>query len=465
MFQNKRQDLSEIIKTIGSEKGVKSIRVYNKQGYIIYSSDTTELMKKIDFTSEACIVCHSGRNIADNIIKTDSIRNFRINDERVLGLINPIRNEPDCYNADCHAHPKSNAILGVLDVVVSLKYSDAVISQMRESTIINSILITIFISGISGIFILFLVNKPIRRLQEGIERLGKGEWNFRIVLKSKNELGIIAREFNDMSRKLSSAYNEIKNWSDTLNEKVTQKTEELKNIYEQIVQVEKLASLGKLSATVAHELNNPLEGILTFSKLIAKKLKNATGVKDSEKIINYLNLIAEESARCGKIVKDLLLFAHRENEEFIKADIVEVIEKSLLLVNHHLEINHLELKRDFSNEIPEMLFNPQKIQQALISLLINSIESMQGKGKFITISLVKEDMNVIIRISDEGSGIAKKDLPHIFEPFYSTKDNLKGTGLGLAVVYGIIKLHNGKIEVESTSGSGTTFKITLPCNQ
>jgi two-component system NtrC family sensor kinase len=363
MLLNKREDIHNIIRTIGTEEGVKGIRIYNKQGVIIFSTDSTEINKAVDMKADACVMCHGENSISDKLSQKDSIRIYNIKDERVLGLINPINNEPDCSTADCHAHSPNSKYLGVLDIMLSMKNADEVIAQNKQNIIINSVLITFLISIISGLFILLLINKPIRRLALGMKELGQGNWNFRIRIKSNNELGVIAREFNDMSRKLASAYNEIKDWSETLNEKVEQKTAELKSIYEQVVQIEKLASLGKLSATVAHELNNPLEGILTYSKLISKRLKQTEDGTDYSKLINYLNMIADESSRCGKIVKDLLLFSHRDNEEFTSNDIIYLIEKSLALVNHHFEINNIVLVKDFAFERLEIVCDPQKIQQ------------------------------------------------------------------------------------------------------
>jgi two-component system, NtrC family, sensor kinase len=465
MLLNKREDVYEIIKTIGNEPGVKTIRIYNKQGVISYSSDTTERNKTVDMNAEACIICHENNTISRNIARKDSLRIFSIKDERYLGLINPIRNEKDCFNSECHAHKPTTELLGILDVVVSMNKADKIIQSNKRDIIINSVIITLLISGLSLVFILILVNKPLKIIQEGISALGKGDWNYRINMKSRSELGVISSEFNDMARLLSSAYREIKDWSETLNDKVEQKTAELKNIYEQVLQIEKLASLGKLSATVAHELNNPLEGILTYSKLIIKKIKERNDIEANPKIIEFLNLIADEASRCGKIVKDLLLFSHRDTEQFRKNDLIEVIDKSVMLINHHLEINNVKLIKDFPVDSLEVFCNPQKIQQAMISLLINAIESMHNKGGEIKITLQIENQNAILRIKDQGDGISQKDLPFIFEPFYTTKDSMKGTGLGLSVVYGIIKVHNGKIEVEETSEKGTTFKIVLPINQ
>jgi two-component system NtrC family sensor kinase len=267
-----------------------------------------------------------------------------------------------------------------------------------------------------------------------------------------------------MSTKLDDAYKEIKNWSETLNDKVKEKSDELKNIYDQVNQIEKMASLGKLSATVAHELNNPLAGILTYSKLISKKLQ--TSQKDSEfaKIIEYLDLISHESNRCGQIVKDLLIFSRSEQDEFAQEDLLKIIDNSITVIDHHLEINGITLIKDYVEETMKIYCNADKIQQALMALMINSIEAMPNGGKII-LKVKQEKNSVVIRIIDEGIGIEEKDLPHIFEPFYSTKESSKGTGLGLAVTYGIIANHKGKIEVEKTSNLGTTFKIELLQNE
>jgi two-component system NtrC family sensor kinase len=208
-------------------------------------------------------------------------------------------------------------------------------------------------------------------------------------------------------------------------------------------------------------LNNPLEGILTYSKLIAKKLRNNSENGDHTKILTYLDLISDESARCGKIVKDLLLFSHRGDDEMTDEAIETIIDKSVTLIQHHLQINKINLNKSYPENPVRIKCNPQKIQQAIMSLLINAIEAMPQGGE-INISVGEEENSAIILIKDGGTGISDKDLPHIFEPFYSTKEASKGTGLGLAVVYGIISNHGGHVIVERTSTKGTIFKITLP---
>jgi two-component system NtrC family sensor kinase len=465
MLLNRREDVHQIIKTIGTENGVNNIRIYNKQGTIIFSTDSTEITKKVNVTAEACIACHNSNVPINKLTINNKIRIYRnAENKRVLGLINPIQNEADCSNESCHAHSPKVQVLGVLDVVVSLDKLDEIIAKNTKDTILTAVFITIIISFFCGLFITLLVNRPIKKLTKGIDEVGKGNLEYKINVSTKNEFGQMALRFNDMSGRLDDAYKEIKNWSDTLNDKVIEKTEELKNIYNQVNQIEKLASLGKLSATVAHELNNPLEGILTYSKLIAKKLKALQKEAEYSKLIDYLELISSESVRCGRIVKDLLLFSHRGKDEIAKEDLIKIIDKGVNVIKHHLEIHGITLEKDFPDEPVAIFCNAQKIQQAVMSLLINAIEAMPNGGK-ITIRLTNEKKQAIIRVIDEGTGISIKDMPHIFEPFYSTKEAATGTGLGLAAVYGIITNHNGHIEVEKTSIHGTTFKVTLPQNE
>jgi len=462
MLLNRREDVHQIINTIGKEEDVKGIRIYNKLGTIIFSTDSTELNQKVDLTAEACIVCHNEEVPLNTLTNQNKIRIFSTQEnKRVLGLINPIYNDRDCSSADCHAHDPNIQFLGVLDVMVSLSELDSVTSATAKTTVLNSAVITIIIALVCGVFIVLLVNVPMRKLSKGMEELGNGNLNYRIPVNSKDELGKMAKRFNEMSSKLDSAYNEIKDWSENLNIKVQEKTEELKNIYNQVNQIEKLASLGKLSATVAHELNNPLEGILTYSKLISKKLKSYNGNGDTSSLVKYLDLISDETARCGRIVKDLLLFSHKEAETFAEENLISIIDKSITIIDHHLEMNNIILVKDYSADEIIIKCNAQKLQQAFIALFINAIEAMNNPGKII-VKAGTENRTAIFRIKDEGTGISKKDLPHIFEPFFSTKEAAQGTGLGLAVTYGIITNQSGKISVEETSSQGTTFKIELP---
>jgi two-component system, NtrC family, sensor kinase len=462
MLLNRSEDIYRIIKTIGEEKGVVRIRIYDKAGMIVFSTDSTEMRRSPDKTSGAGMEYYMQSAASPRIPFQDSIRiSTDSNGKKVMGLINPIQNEKDCSNSSCHAHEKDREILGVLDVVISMDNAERIIRSNTKNFIFSSVAVTVVISVFSGFFITVMLSRPIMKINKGIQEIGKGNLNYKISLNSNDELGHMAHRFNDMSAKLDTAYKEIQGWSDSLNRKVNEKTEELKNIYLQVIQIEKLASLGKLSATVAHELNNPLEGILTYSKLIAKQLRKIQENGEFEKPLGYLALISDESSRCGKIVKDLLIFSHRDEEVFIQEDLHELIRKGLALVEHHLRINNITVEEDYSASPSVLACNPHKIRQALLALFMNAIEAIGSNGK-LKVMTVCENKNIIMRIKDTGSGIREKDLPHIFEPFYTTKTGGKGTGLGLSVVYGIINQHQGSVNVEETSPQGTVFRITLP---
>lgn len=462
MLLNRKEDVHEIIRSIGEQEGVNKIRIYNKTGEIVFSTDSSEVGKYANTKAEACIMCHQpdGSIVAE--LPPDQMMRMFTNEagERVLGLIHPIRNEMDCYTAECHAHPKDRAILGVIDIIVPTASMNATIAGLNKNIVVSSIMLTIVLSGISGLFIFQYVNKPINKLVNGIQEVSKGNLSHKINFDSNDELGVVSDEFDAMTDKLKTAYDQLHEWSQTLNLKVEEKNLELKKIYEQINQIEKLASLGKLSATVAHELNNPLEGILTFSKLIIKKLQKYENEEHKE-IISFLGVIAEESSRCGRIVKDLLLFSRQQDEIRKSANLTDLIDKSLLLIRHHFEINRITIFKHYESEPLILVCDPQRIEQAMVALLMNAVEAMSPGGKLM-VKAGKDGENCFIQITDTGKGISEKDLPYIYEPFYSTKAEQKGTGLGLAVVYGIVTAHKGKIHVKETSPQGTTIELILP---
>lgn len=460
MLINSKEHVTQIVTTIATEEGIINIKIFNKEGLVSYSSNPNEINSKVDLNYQACNSCHSIEPTPE-ILPFEKLIDIS---EGVLTLINPIINEKSCYDADCHAHKESDKLLGIISLQVSTQIVDNIINKTTHNTLIGIILTFISLTLSSFLAIKLFINKPIRKIFTGITEISNGNLSYRINYNNSDELGQMAKKFNEMSDKLNSAYNEIKDWNENLNSKIEQKNIELKNIYEQIVQIEKLASLGKLSATVAHELNNPLEGILTYSRLIIKKLDKLNEPEKFKEIIEFLSLIANESSRCGRIVKDLLQFAHKGETEFINANLIDTVEKAILLMAHHFEINKIKVTKDYKVESLFIECDPQRIEQALIAILVNAVEAMNQGGE-IKISISLEMNQAVIRISDQGHGISPNIIHQIFEPFFTTKDKVKDTGLGLSIVYGIIQQHNGKVLVEETSINGTTFKISLPIKQ
>jgi two-component system NtrC family sensor kinase len=266
---------------------------------------------------------------------------------------------------------------------------------------------------------------------------------------------------------LKKARDENIDWSTTLEKKVEEKSKELKMAQAQIIKIEKMASLGKLSATVAHELNNPLAGMLNYTKLIMKRFSNKEISKESiDKSLTDLNIISSEIQRLGNIVKNLLLFSKKKESDFVSEKFSNIINSSIDLVKHHLEVNNIRLEKNFDLKEDIIFCYAQQIKQALIALFINAVEAMVSGGTLrIDLRYISEKELYDLQISDTGIGIDQEDLQFIFEPFYTTKTDEKGVGLGLSVVYGIMERHNGSIEVISEKNKGTTFFLKLPKNE
>ncbi len=463
MLHNRREDIYQIIKMLGDQPGIEAIRIYNRQGEISFSTVQEEIGKSVPMESEACYACHSVRK---NNCSGGGIRLARVfhshDGYKVLGAITPIKNEESCYKADCHAHKKEQTILGVFDVIFSLKDMDKNIEQLTKIQYTSGAVMFLVISFFVLVFIWKFVNMPLKKLMLVTREIMSGNLNFRLNINSKDEIGMLADSFNKMTEQLKRAREELLDWTKVLEQKVNEKTAELQKAHTYMVQIEKMASLGKLAATVAHELNNPLEGILTYAKLLKRRIQNGKLEDGREEILNELTIIIDEVSRCGNIVKNLLLFSRQKVGEFKDEDICQVIRRSVALISHHLQMNNIKLEIDIPDEPVFVFCDAQQIEQMLLAMEINSIEAMPDGGTLrIELKEISEH-EIQIKIIDTGVGIPDEVLPHVFEPFFTTKKEGKGTGLGLAVVYGIVERHGGKISVESKVNHGTTFTITLP---
>ena len=253
----------------------------------------------------------------------------------------------------------------------------------------------------------------------------------------------------------------------TMHKNIQAAYQDLKEVHEQIAWTEKLSSLGKLAATIAHEINNPLAGVLNYIRLIIKQLeRNHPSHEKLEDISRYLKIMESETARCTEIVKDLLAFARRTKITMKRNSIEDIINKTLNLISHELELKELQLKKNIAPNLPKVNCDFKQIQQVLLNLIYNASEATPNGGILtITANRVNGPKALVeVSISDTGCGISEKDMENIFEPFFTTKEEGKGVGLGLSVVYGIIAKHHGTIAVESEAGKGSTFKVRLPCS-
>lgn len=231
-----------------------------------------------------------------------------------------------------------------------------------------------------------------------------------------------------------------------------------------ILHQDKMMSLGRLAASVVHEINNPLSGILNYVRLMIRVLDRGVPQGEQvEKFQRYLNLVESETGRCSQIVSSLLAFSRRSEPTFAPVDVKELLERCALLSRHKLELQNIRLGLNTSPGIPTIIGDHNQLQQCIINLIFNAIDAMPNGGALTLAAEYRtggDHLTIIVR--DTGHGIASKDLPHIFEPFYTTKKEGYGVGLGLSTAYGIIDRHQGKIEVTSSPGNGATFRIQLP---
>ncbi|MFZ0283608.1 MAG: ATP-binding protein [Terriglobales bacterium] len=467
MLRNDREGLYRTIQTIADEPGVVKVRVFDQEGRISYSTDAAEVSHVLDKKAEACYGCHNQSQPLARLNRPDRFRIYRDDaGQRVLGIITPIENQASCSNADCHAHPASQQVLGVLDTNLSLAKADAQLAVSSTRMLFYTAGAMLIVAVLSWLFVWRVVGKPILALKKGTEHLCDGELGYQIEVRSHDEVGDLAHSFNGMSLQLRNANEESVTWAKTLEDRVEQKTKELKRAHDHVLHVEKMASIGKMAAVVAHEVNNPLSGILTYAKLLRKWVGSGQAEREKrEEAMECLDLIAAESRRCGELVKNLLVLSRTAPINVQPTDLDAVINRCLLLVRHQLELNAIQLQLQLADDLPRVPCDPAQMEQVFLALIMNAIDAMpRGGNLWIETRWGKDEAGVKVQIRDDGTGIAPDVLPQIFEPFMTTKENGRGVGLGLAITRGIVEQHNGRIEVASELGRGTTFTVTLPAD-
>jgi len=465
MMRNDREGLYHTMATMADEPGVERVRVFDREGRISYSTEPSEINHGVDKNAEACYACHAQQQPLAKLNRPDRFRIYRnAGGSRVLAIITPIENRPECSNAACHAHPESQQILGVLDTHMSLARADAQLAQGTWQMLAYDVLAMVTIAVLSWLFIRRMVDRPLKRLQTGTERLSKGELGYQIEPQSQDEIGELATSFNSMSLQLRGANEQMVSWARTLEDRVEEKTRALRQAHDEVLHVETMASLGKMAAVVAHEINNPLSGILTYSKLLKKWVDNGqAGSEKKDEAVQCLDLITAESRRCGELVKSLLSFSRQAPMNVQPTDMNQLLQQCVLLLRHNLEHAGIQLTLRLAEGLPRLQCDPSQIEQVLLAVIVNAVDAMaKGGNLWLTTQMSEDSSRIVIAVRDDGAGIPPDILPKIFEPFVTTKEHGHGTGLGLAVSRSIIERHSGKISVQSELGKGTTVTITLP---
>lgn len=559
MLENRREEVHAIIDTVSHEPSITEIRILNKEGVVTFSSRKELIGRMVDKHAESCYACHTANAPLQRLPIDERMRIYRISPDapRILAVINPIYNKPSCFEADCHAHTKDQTVLGVLDIKMDLKDVDRQIQDSKFRLIVLAVIATLALGLFIAYFVRRWVGKPVRELVRATNEVSLGNFNYTLGDLGKDELGILAKSFNKMTKSLAEA-------------KL------------QLFQSDKMASLGRLAAGVAHEINNPLTGVLTYSSFLLKR------TKDNPELQENLEVIVRETLRSREIVKGLLDFSRQSPPKKHHADINKIIKSAIDVVASQLLLKRIELDARFDTSLPEVMVDANQIQQVIINLFVNAADAIGDNGGKISvhpslislaphglaqikaavcpkghdlmdsemriyglptvkvkvisngnvgivnldpvygkhrheygidiengkdlqvscpqcnISLIEENVHcpkcgspvccfevlshgmfegctnpgctwqrwqamdeaghrdfIEVKIADTGQGILKEDLSRIFEPFFTTKGE-HGNGLGLAITWGIIDSHDGKINVESEVGKGTTFTIHLP---
>ncbi len=466
MLGNRRDGVREVIESVGGHSGIAGVRLFNKEGRISYSSRAAEVGHVVDKQSEACVQCHSASRPFSELDLESRSRVYNHPEHgRVLSTIAVIRNEPGCHPSGCHKSPSVQSVLGVLDVTMSLDSAEArMLVSTRQATML-SLGAVILITGALLILVQQTVRRPINRLIAATQRVAGGDYELQVPSGATDELGFLARSFNEMIESLNTS-------QQNLEAKVAQKADELRSAQFQVVQAEKLSSVGLVAAGIAHELNSPLMAISTFGHLVQKRL--SPGSQESEDV----RMILRETDRCAAIIRTLLDFSRDQstNQALELCDVSAIIDRAVKILQVAMRANAVDTSVSIAPDTPPVEANSVQITQVLVNLLLNAIQAMPTGGR-ITIRLdgvARSDYPQVkmppplrtqlvrLRVADTGSGIPRELLSKVFDPFFTTKPVGQGSGLGLSVSHAIIQRHRGVILVESDGRSGTEFTVLLP---
>jgi two-component system NtrC family sensor kinase len=461
MLQDRRRDAYLIMQDIGRQPGIEMVRMMDQDGRITFSTDRNEIGKSIDRQGEACSACHRDDEPLHRLELSDRSRVFRSNGHRVLGIVTPMYNEASCAAAACHAHPSERKVLGVIDVGVSLARLDAETVTFRGSTLAAGALAAAILGFLVWLFTRHHLMRPVAALVQATRRVAKDQLELEVPVTWKGELGILATSFNDMTRSLRTTKRDLDTLMHDLERQVEERTSALRSAQDQLVRTEKLTSLGKLSASIAHEINNPLAGILTFAKLIVRTLEQGPPDDATRRaLVKHLLLVQRETERCSAIVRNLLDFARERPLALKDVSVNHVVDEAVQLLGNQIQIQGVTLEKTL-RQVPPVDADFGQIRQACVNVIMNACEAMSRGGKLvIETALVEGGKWVEMSFLDTGPGIPPDHLSRIFDPFFTTKE--RGTGLGLSVVYGIIERHGGKIELQTEVGKGTRIAIRLP---
>lgn len=460
MLTFNREAIQLTIDDLRSAKDIEGIRLFDSKGHIFYSSKPEEVGHQVDRTSPACQGCHIDPAKPSEMLTNGSQWTTYRGKEghNMLTFIEPIYNEPTCSRAACHVHPPDQRVLGILESDFSLA---AVDKNMKDQTIHTTVYALIFMSIISAVLYVILrkfVLKPVSTLSNAMGTVTQGDLGRTVTATSADEIGLLVHTFNDMTQELKTARERMEDWTESLEREVAKKTDALKKYQDKLVQSEKLAALGRLTADLAHEIRNPLTAIGGFARRLYKSA-------ESEKEKERAEVIISEVHRLEKILREVLTFSRDARSHLEKHHLEEFVYD---VVNMHEYIcieQSVTVEVMIEKDLPSVLIDKDQVKQALTNLVTNALDAMP-RGGILKVTAGNERLNdvryVFLKVSDTGQGIDEDNMSLIFEPFFTTKKIGHGTGLGLSITRKIIEEHGGFIKAERNPGGGSTFSLYFP---
>jgi two-component system NtrC family sensor kinase len=461
MLLNDTEAVTQIISDISRQPGIERLRLINAAGEIIDSDDAAEVGSSVHQKEEPCVHCHRGDAPLEHVPREQRWRIIEAgNGQRSMIAMETIHNEPTCASASCHHHKPQQTVLGIVDITYSLAEMDR--SVTRHTAIIVGLwlgFVAVLAVG-AGWLLRRKIYRPLRDLEAGATRISRGDLGQQVPASGEDEFARVGAAFNAMREALQESQRNTAQLIQTLESRVEERSQQLLAARADAARGEKLAAIGTLASGVAHELNSPLTGVLTFTTLLRKKTPD--GSQDAED----LDLVIGETKRCASIIKRLLDFARAKVPVRGLFDLNQVVRDTVRFVERSASLERVEIGLQLEPTLPQIYGDADLIKQVVLNILVNAQQAISGPGRIdVATRTLPSDGGahaVQVTVRDTGCGIPARNLPHIFDPFFTTKEVGKGTGLGLSVSYGIIRSHGGSIEVDSTEGQGTTFRVIIP---
>lgn len=441
MLKNRWQDLQTFMESLTKDsKELKGIRIFQPEnGIVLASSDPKDIGGEVH---NEYMAMFKGQKFQSSFLMEREGEHF-------ASKLAVIRNQPICYR--CHGSEK--ATLGVLGIDISLSKVNESVQKFKKDHVIDA-LIGLLLIGVGLILTVgFLIDRPIKRMIRVIRRIEDGDLSARMSDDKKDEFGLVAKSFNSMLESVETAKKEVEQYH-----------------VAQMQQAAKLASLGEIISGIAHEIKNPLAGISCAVQVFHSEMREDDSRKAvTTEILNHIK-------RLDRTVKDLLHYARPKPPRFMPLKIHSILDKVIFFVYPEAKKQNVTIETDIKDDIPDVMMDPDQMQQVFLNLMINAVQAMPEGGKLKIATqeaekdscedkkevkdMLTEGRAVIISFEDSGNGIAPDHLESIFDPFFTKKS--KGTGLGLSISQRIVQEHGGEFTVESEVGKGSIFKIYLP---